>query len=53
MVVAGVIVALVAVVAVLAFPVKAPVKAVEVTEVNPVMVAGKLNTGVVPPVDAI
>ena len=42
-----------AVVAVLAFPVKAPVNPVEVTEVNPVMVAGKLNTGVAPPVDAI
>ena len=40
-------------VAVLAFPVKAPVNPVEVTEVNPVMVAGKLNTGVAPPVDAI
>ena len=42
-----------AVVAVLAFPVKAPVNPLEVTEVNPVMVAGKLNTGVAPPVDAI
>ena len=45
--------AVVAVVAVLAFPVKAPVNPVDVTEVSPVMVAGKLNTGVAPPVDAI
>ena len=36
-----------------AFPVKAPVNPVDVTEVSPVMVAGKLNTGVAPPVDAI
>ena len=36
-----------------ALPVKAPTNVSEVTEVSPVMVAGKLNTGVAPPVDAI
>ena len=43
----------VAVLAVVAFPVKAPVNVVAATEVSPEMSAGKLNTGVAPPVDAI